>query len=281
MRAYWAALVALAGGVLLAGAALIVEAASHPDGCHRWHSCPSDDGSYVCGDLGHCSECPDNQFCFMGRKRGASPEATRTRRPTQTREPTNTPRPTRTPEPPSTPRPARTAESNGAARAPREGADAGRPSADSSRPPASADGAAPPGDLAPDDPRVSGALGGTGAPLAAAPPRPAAPSSAGGGAPDRVVVAAEYAGIRVLGPLQWTTEAGLPAIAGLVHHGGAEARTMVLSLFLLDPRGERLGTTELVLWDLAPGETRTFAQPLPTLPAAPTDVSARIEPLGP
>lgn len=33
-------------------------AAAHRDGCHRWHSCPSDSGSYVCGDLGYYSECP-------------------------------------------------------------------------------------------------------------------------------------------------------------------------------------------------------------------------------
>lgn len=31
---------------------------AHRDGCHRWHSCPSDSGSYVCGDLGYTSECP-------------------------------------------------------------------------------------------------------------------------------------------------------------------------------------------------------------------------------
>lgn len=30
----------------------------HRDGCHRWHSCPSDTGSYVCGDLGYDDECP-------------------------------------------------------------------------------------------------------------------------------------------------------------------------------------------------------------------------------
>ena len=30
----------------------------HQDGCHRWHSCPSDSGSYVCGDLGYANECP-------------------------------------------------------------------------------------------------------------------------------------------------------------------------------------------------------------------------------
>ncbi len=33
-------------------------AQAHRDGCHRWHSCPSDSGSYVCGDLGYDSECP-------------------------------------------------------------------------------------------------------------------------------------------------------------------------------------------------------------------------------
>jgi hypothetical protein len=85
----------------------------------------------------------------------------------------------------------------------------------------------------------------------------------------------------VLGPLQWVTDREAPAIAGLVHHAGTEARTMVLTLFLLDARGERLGAVETVLWDLAPGESRSFVQLLPPLPAAPTDVSARIEPLAP
>lgn len=32
-------------------------AVAHQDGCHRWHSCPSDTGSYVCGDTGNFSEC--------------------------------------------------------------------------------------------------------------------------------------------------------------------------------------------------------------------------------
>ena len=36
---------------------------AHRSGCHRWHSCPSDSGSYTCGDTGHCSGCPDNQYC--------------------------------------------------------------------------------------------------------------------------------------------------------------------------------------------------------------------------
>ncbi len=34
-----------------------IESLAHRDGCHRWHSCPSDDGSYVCGDLGYDDEC--------------------------------------------------------------------------------------------------------------------------------------------------------------------------------------------------------------------------------
>ncbi len=31
---------------------------AHRSGCHRWHSCPSDSGSYVCGDTGHTNGCP-------------------------------------------------------------------------------------------------------------------------------------------------------------------------------------------------------------------------------
>lgn len=31
---------------------------AHRDGCHTWHSCPSDSGSYVCGDKGYSNECP-------------------------------------------------------------------------------------------------------------------------------------------------------------------------------------------------------------------------------
>ncbi len=46
--------------VVLAGIVFLSEtptASAHRDGCHRWHSCPSDSGSYVCGDLGYTSEC--------------------------------------------------------------------------------------------------------------------------------------------------------------------------------------------------------------------------------
>lgn len=30
-----------------------IDAFAHRSGCHRWHSCPSDSGSYVCGNPGH------------------------------------------------------------------------------------------------------------------------------------------------------------------------------------------------------------------------------------
>ena len=40
-----------------------VGAWTHHAGCHWIHSCPSDRGHYVCGDLGHCEECPDNHWC--------------------------------------------------------------------------------------------------------------------------------------------------------------------------------------------------------------------------
>jgi endonuclease YncB( thermonuclease family) len=33
-------------------------AMAHRDGCHGNHSCPSDTGSYVCGDTGNSSQCP-------------------------------------------------------------------------------------------------------------------------------------------------------------------------------------------------------------------------------
>ena len=35
---------------------------AHKDGCHRWHSCPSDTGSYVCGDMGIDTYCPTRYF---------------------------------------------------------------------------------------------------------------------------------------------------------------------------------------------------------------------------
>jgi hypothetical protein len=35
----------------------VTKVEAHRDGCHAAHSCPSDTGSYVCGDLGNSSEC--------------------------------------------------------------------------------------------------------------------------------------------------------------------------------------------------------------------------------
>lgn len=43
------------------------DASAHRSGCHRWHSCPSDTGSYTCGDTGYCSECTDNNYCKAGQ----------------------------------------------------------------------------------------------------------------------------------------------------------------------------------------------------------------------
>jgi len=36
----------------------ISTADAHRSGCHRWHSCPSDTGSYSCGDAGHPCQYP-------------------------------------------------------------------------------------------------------------------------------------------------------------------------------------------------------------------------------
>lgn len=45
-------------GLILASFFVPLFADAHRSGCHRWHSCPSDSGSYVCGDLGYTSGCP-------------------------------------------------------------------------------------------------------------------------------------------------------------------------------------------------------------------------------
>jgi micrococcal nuclease len=45
---------------------------AHRSGCHRWHSCPSDHGTYTCGDLGYCSQCPDNAYCQGGQPRSTA-----------------------------------------------------------------------------------------------------------------------------------------------------------------------------------------------------------------
>ncbi len=45
-------------GALIAIVLLSSSVTAHRSGCHRWHSCPSDSGSYVCGDLGYSNYCP-------------------------------------------------------------------------------------------------------------------------------------------------------------------------------------------------------------------------------
>jgi hypothetical protein len=77
-------------GVL--AAARPVEA--HRDGCHRHHSCPSDTGSYVCGDLGNDSECPNS-----------APQPTPKPKLQPTAEPAATPKPAAKPKPAATPKP--------------------------------------------------------------------------------------------------------------------------------------------------------------------------------
>jgi hypothetical protein len=36
---------------------LVEPVSAHRSGCHRWHSCPSDSGSYNCGDTGYSNYC--------------------------------------------------------------------------------------------------------------------------------------------------------------------------------------------------------------------------------
>src|SRR5262249_11775946 len=63
--------------VVVVGVALLCptpDTYAHRSGCHRWHSCPSDTGSYVSGDTGYCSGCPDNQYCSAGKPTRAATE---------------------------------------------------------------------------------------------------------------------------------------------------------------------------------------------------------------
>jgi phosphatidylserine/phosphatidylglycerophosphate/cardiolipin synthase-like enzyme len=63
-------LMALLLVLLLSGGSATLHA--HQDPCHRLHSCPSDHGTYVCGDQGRCDQCPDNQYCLSGKPRRAA-----------------------------------------------------------------------------------------------------------------------------------------------------------------------------------------------------------------
>jgi hypothetical protein len=60
-------LVALVIVSILVLSVMQTPAFGHKSGCHRWHSCPSDTGSYTCGDTGYCSQCPDNNYCKAGQ----------------------------------------------------------------------------------------------------------------------------------------------------------------------------------------------------------------------
>jgi phosphatidylserine/phosphatidylglycerophosphate/cardiolipin synthase-like enzyme len=61
--------------LLLVLAGWVGAASAHQDPCHRLHSCPSDHHTYICGDKGHCDQCPANDFCLDGMPRVASSPA--------------------------------------------------------------------------------------------------------------------------------------------------------------------------------------------------------------
>ena len=52
-------------------------AEAHRSGCHRWHSCPSDSGSYVCGDLGYTTYCGTTAATLVPSAPAASAPPTR------------------------------------------------------------------------------------------------------------------------------------------------------------------------------------------------------------
>jgi hypothetical protein len=66
--------------ISLLGSPVVVSA--HRSGCHSWHSCPSDSGTYTCGDKGYCSGCPDNRYCKQGQYSPAPTPAPRNVAPT-------------------------------------------------------------------------------------------------------------------------------------------------------------------------------------------------------
>jgi phosphatidylserine/phosphatidylglycerophosphate/cardiolipin synthase-like enzyme len=78
-------------GALLWLGAWIVATHAHQDPCHRWHACPSDRQTYVCGDKGRCEQCQDNQFCLAGKPRLASSPAPAPVPPTPSPSTTTTP----------------------------------------------------------------------------------------------------------------------------------------------------------------------------------------------
>ena len=60
MRINISVILGIVVSVLSSSPFIVPDSEGHRDGCHRWHSCPSDNGSYVCGDLGHDDECSES-----------------------------------------------------------------------------------------------------------------------------------------------------------------------------------------------------------------------------
>lgn len=60
--------------LIVSGLVLPTTASAHRSGCHRWHSCPSDTGSYVCGDLGYTSGCPKKAVAPVQVKKTPAPK---------------------------------------------------------------------------------------------------------------------------------------------------------------------------------------------------------------
>lgn len=76
----WLIIVALClSAILSLGFFSTASVSAHQSGCHRWHSCPSDSGSYTCCDTGYYSGCggsittytaPVVDYLSLGRSRG-------------------------------------------------------------------------------------------------------------------------------------------------------------------------------------------------------------------
>jgi hypothetical protein len=66
-------------------------AQAHRSSCHRWHSCPSDTGSYVCGDRGYDTYCPKSGGPGLQQ---VQPPATPAMRPVSPAAPASIPAPT-------------------------------------------------------------------------------------------------------------------------------------------------------------------------------------------
>lgn len=61
MRTRFSRIVVVIAVLALQIALFAAPASAHRSGCHRWHSCPSDTGSYTCGDLGYSTYCGGSQ----------------------------------------------------------------------------------------------------------------------------------------------------------------------------------------------------------------------------